>query len=37
MGLFDIFNGMQDGPRGGRSVGGGVLFICNRLVAARAP
>lgn len=32
MGLLDIFNGMQNGPRGGRSTGGGMSPITMALL-----
>ncbi len=36
MGLLDIFNGMQNGPRGGRSAGGGMSPITMALLGLLA-
>ncbi|MDP2377146.1 YidB family protein [Reyranella sp.] len=36
MGLLDIFNGMQNGPRGGRSTGGGMSPIMMALLGLLA-
>ena len=36
MGLLDIFNGMQNGPRGGRSTGGGMSPITMALLGLLA-
>jgi uncharacterized protein YidB (DUF937 family) len=36
MGLLDIFNGMQNGPRGGRSMGGGMSPITMALLGLLA-
>ena len=36
MGLLDIFNGMQNGPRGGRSSGGGMSPITMALLGLLA-